>query len=66
MTRRQGLRALRASQRSEGQASAKVAQARSHRTDCNDGGSTRLILYTKYKRGEGLTCDNGGSTRTRE
>ena len=35
-------------------------------TGCDDGGSTRLILYTKYKRGEGLTCDDGGSTRIRE
>ena len=51
MTRRQGLRALGANQRSDGQASAKVAQARSSRTGCDDGGSTRLISYTNTREG---------------
>ena len=66
MTRRWGLKALRASQHSDGQASTKVAQARSSRTGCDNGGSTRLIIYIIHKKGERLTYDDGGSTRTRE
>ena len=32
-----------------GQASAKVAQTRSCRIDCDNGGSTRLITYTNTR-----------------